>query len=388
MRRSTERILTTNVGSLARRPDVLDLMRAKEHGEPYDEGAFRQKVREAVFDVVGRQAAVGVDVVSDGEQGKVSFFRYATARLDGFSPTEGKSAVPLGWRQEMEAFPEYYERYLEQRRMDGGISGATHLLHCVGPVRYTGHDELQADIRNLQDALAGVDVEEAFLPSTSPKGFGENRYYASDEDYLEALGEAMREEYRAIVDAGLLLQIDDPWLTQILQADGGPTEQDRRRAADRHIEYMNHVLRDIPADRVRFHACYGVNHGPRVLEVPMRLVAEYLVKLDVGAYSFEAANPRHQHEWRVWEEVDLPEDKVLLPGLLNHATNYVEHPELIAEYLVRYAGLVGRERVIASADCGFSSQAYVHTEVHPTVVWAKLEALAQGAELATKRLWP
>ena len=188
--------------------------------------------------------------------------------------------------------------------------------------------------------------------------------------------------------AGLLLQIDDPWLTQILQADGGPTEQDRRRAADRHIEYMNHVLRDIPADRVRFHACYGINHGPRVLEVPMRLVAEYLVKLDVGAYSFEAANPRHQHEWRVWEDVDLPEDRVLLPGLLNHATNYVEHPELIAEYLVRYADLVGRERVIASADCGFSSQAYVHTEVHPTVVWAKLEALAQGAELATKRLWP
>jgi 5-methyltetrahydropteroyltriglutamate--homocysteine methyltransferase len=388
MKRSTERILTTNVGSLARQKDVLDLMRAREHGEPYDKAAFDKRVREAVADVVRRQATAGNDVVSDGEQGKVSFFRYATARVDGFSPTEGKAAIPLGWQQEMTAFPEYYERYLEQRRMDGGISGATRLLHCVGPVRYTGHDEVQTDIRNLKDALADVDVEEAFLPSVSPKGFGENRYYDSDEEYLLAVGEAMREEYRAIVDAGLVLQIDDPWLTQILQADGGPTEEDRRRTADQYIEVMNHVLRDIPAERVRFHACYGINHGPRVLEIPTRMLAEYLVKLDVGAFSFEAANPRHQHEWRAWAEVDLPDDKVLLPGLLNHATNYVEHPELIAEYIVRYAEIVGRERVIASADCGFSSQAYYYPEVHPTVVWAKLEALAQGAALATRRLWP
>jgi 5-methyltetrahydropteroyltriglutamate--homocysteine methyltransferase len=265
------------------------------------------------------------------------------------------------------------------------------VMVCTGPVAYSGQQALATDIANLRAALADRDVAgavtEAFLPSTSPSGFGRNDYYATEQDYLTAVAEAMREEYLGIVGAGFLLQIDDPWLIEILTDDGHSDPAERRRRAQEHVEALNHALRGIPEDRIRLHTCYGLNHGPRLNDIALAEVAPVMLGINAGAYSFEVANPRHQHEWRIWADQKLPDGKILLPGLLGHATNYVEHPELIADTICAYAGLVGRENVIASADCGFSSRASFAPEVHPTVVWAKFAALAEGAAIATKRLW-
>ena len=225
------------------------------------------------------------------------------------------------------------------------------------------------------------------MPAIAPYGFAKNEYYPTDEEYVHAVGEALREEYRAIVDAGLILQVDDPSLTEILSDDPSTTPVERRKAAEAHVEGVNHALRGIPTERVRFHTCYGLNHGPRLHDAPLRDIVGLMLKMDAVAYSFEVANPRHQHEWHVWEDVKLPEGKALIPGFLSHANNFVEHPELIADQIVTYAGLVGRENVLAGADCGFSSRATFAPEVHPTVVWAKFEALSDGARLATQRLW-
>ncbi len=384
MRYSSERVLATHVGSLARPEGLLETMRDKEHGRHYDPALFSRQVGDAVADVVRRQAEAGLDVVTDGEQGKVSFATYVQDRLDGFSSTAGETLLPPSWQAEIDAFPEYYEGYL------GKYSSTVtpmRVMACVGPVRYTGHEAVRADIENLRAALAGVDVTEAFLPSTSPRGFGRNEYYPSEREYLTAVAEALREEWLAIIDAGFLLQIDDPWLIEIL-SDPASTPQERTRTAHEHVEVVNHALRGIPEDKIRLHTCYGLNHGPRVHDIPLADVAPFMLRINAGAYSFEVANPRHQHEWRIWEDIALPDGKILIPGLLGHATNYVEHPELIADQLVTYAGLVGRENVVAGADCGFSSRATFAPEVHPTVVWEKFAALAQGAELASKRLWP
>jgi 5-methyltetrahydropteroyltriglutamate--homocysteine methyltransferase len=383
VKRSTERILTTHVGSLARPEDLLLTMREKEHGRPYDPDRFAAQVRAAVAEVVRRQAEAGLDVVTDGEQGKVSFATYVKDRLGGFSATPGETLLPASWRQEIDAFPEYYDDYLKKYR---STVSPMRVMVCTGPVSYQGHDAVQADIDNLRAALADVEVEEAFLPSASPSGFGRNEFYGSEREYLAAVAEAMREEYLAIVEAGFVLQVDDPWLIEIL-SDPGPDPAQRRRAASEHVEVLNHALRGIPAERLRLHTCYGLNHGPRVHDLPLREVVPLMLEVNVGAYSFEVANPRHQHEWRLWEDVKLPEGKVLIPGLLGHATNYVEHPELIADGIVTYATIVGRENVIAGADCGYSSRATFAPEVHPTVVWEKFKALAEGAALATKRLW-
>ncbi len=238
----------------------------------------------------------------------------------------------------------------------------------------------------MRAAVDGLDVTEVFLPAASPSGFGRNEYYGSHAEYLSAVAEAMRVEYQAILDAGLLLQIDDPWLIELL-ADPAHEPAVRRHNAEQHVEILNHALRGLPTDRIRLHTCYGLNHGPRISDLPLRDVADLMLKIDAGAYSFEVANPRHQHEWRIWQDIALPDGKILIPGLLGHATNYVEHPELIADGIVTYANLVGRENVIAGADCGFSSRATYSPEVHPTVVWAKFAALSEGAALATKRLW-
>ena len=380
MQQSTDRILTTHVGSLARPHGLLETMREKEHGRPYDPDTFARQVREAVFDVVRRQSEVGLDVVTDGEQGKASFFTYVTERLGGFTMADAEPVRPLSWQREVDAFPEYYQEYFGKYS-----STVTTLLTavCVGPVTYQGKAAVETDIENLQAALAqdGVDATEAFLPSASPRGFGCNRYYASDEEYLVAVADALREEYRAIIDAGLVLQVDDPWLIEILSSEG-------RAAGEAHVEVVNHALSGLPPERIRMHTCYGLNHGPRVHDIPFRDVVDVMLRVNAAAYSFEVANPRHQHEWRIWEDVRLPEGKVLIPGFLGHATSYVEHPELIADGIVTYANLVGRENVIAGADCGFSSRATFQPEVHPTVVWAKFAALAEGAALATRRLWP
>jgi 5-methyltetrahydropteroyltriglutamate--homocysteine methyltransferase len=388
MQRSTERILSTHVGSLARPHDLLEMMREKEHDRPYDPARFAGLISEAVLDVVRRQAAAGLDVVTDGEQGKVSFLTYVKERLAGFDQVEGETLLPPSWQREIDDFPEYYHSYMSKY---SSAVAPMRVMVCTGPVAYSGQQALATDIANLRAALADRDVAgavtEAFLPSTSPSGFGRNDYYATEQDYLTAVAEAMREEYLGIVDAGFLLQIDDPWLIEILTDDGHSDPAERRRRAAEHVEALNHALRGIPEDRIRLHTCYGLNHGPRLNDIALAEVAPVMLEINAGAYSFEVANPRHQHEWRIWADQKLPDGKILLPGLLGHATNYVEHPELIADTICAYAGLVGRENVIASADCGFSSRASFAPEVHPTVVWAKFAALAEGAAIATKRLW-
>jgi 5-methyltetrahydropteroyltriglutamate--homocysteine methyltransferase len=388
MQRSTERILSTHVGSLARPHDLLEMMREKEHDRPYDPTRFAGLVSAAVLDVVRRQAAAGLDIVTDGEQGKVSFLTYVKERLAGFDQVEGETLLPPSWQREIDDFPEYYHSYMSKY---SSAVAPMRVMVCTGPVAYSGQQALAADIANLRAALADRDVAgavtEAFLPSTSPSGFGRNDYYATEQDYLTAVADAMREEYLGIVEAGFLLQIDDPWLIEILTDDGHSDPAERRRRATEHVEALNHALRGIPEDRIRLHTCYGLNHGPRLNDIALAEVAPVMLGINAGAYSFEVANPRHQHEWRIWADQKLPDGKILLPGLLGHATNYVEHPELIADTICAYAGLVGRENVIASADCGFSSRASFAPEVHPTVVWAKFAALAEGAAIATKRLW-
>ncbi|HYW23397.1 MAG TPA: cobalamin-independent methionine synthase II family protein [Terriglobales bacterium] len=384
MKRSTDRILTTHVGSLARPHALLETMREKENGRPYDEAAFQEQVRQAVEEVVRHQAEVGLDVVADGEMGKTSFVTYVAERISGFEKVPGQSSMAPSWKRELAMFPEYYQEYFKKY---AAAVAPMHVMICRGPITYTGQNAVAQDIANLKAALAQVDVAEAFMPATSPRGFGGNEYYATDEEFFCALADALREEYRAIVDAGLILQVDDPGLTEILSDNPDNTIEERRREAGRHVEVVNYALRGIPEDRVRFHTCYGLNHGPRLHDVPLAEVADFMLAVNAGAYSFEVANPRHQHEWRIWETTKLPEGKVLIPGLLSHAMNFVEHPRLIADGIVQYAGMVGRENVIAGADCGFSSRASFAPEVHPSVVWAKFEALSEGARLASRELW-
>jgi 5-methyltetrahydropteroyltriglutamate--homocysteine methyltransferase len=384
MQRSTERILSTHVGSLARPRDLLEMMREREHGRPHDVDAFDKRVRSAVADVVAEQVRAGLDVVTDGEQGKVSFLTYVKDRLGGFDGGVGERLMPPSWQVEIDAFPEYYADYLGKYTEQ--VSPMTTMV-CTGPVSYTGHAQLRTDLDNLRAALVGHEVTEAFLPSTSPSGFGRNEYYPSHTDYLSAVAEALREEYLAIVDAGFLLQVDDPWLIEYLSENPLTTPERRRADAERHVEILNHALRGIPTEKIRLHTCYGLNHGPRIHDLDFREIAPLMLRVNAGAYSFEVANPRHQHEWKIWRDIRLPEGKILIPGLLGHATNYVEHPELIADQIELYAGIVGRENVIAGADCGFSSRASFRPEVHPTVVWAKFRALAEGARLASRRLW-
>jgi len=384
VRTSTDRVLTTHVGSLARPRPLLETMREKEHGRPYDRELFDDQVAGAVGDVVSKQAAVGLDVVNDGEQGKASFFTYVVERLAGFATDDGEPVLPPSWRREIEAYPGYYDRYFSKYTE---TVVPLRVMTCTGPVSYQGHDAITADIANLRNALAGVEVEEAFIPSTSPRGFGKNAYYATEREYLEAVAEALREEYLAVIDAGFLLQIDDPWLIEILTGGPGSEQAEREREAREHIEILNHSLRGIPADRVRLHTCYGLNAGPRTHDLMLAYVAPFMLAVNAGAYSFEVANPRHYHEWKIWADIQLAQDKVLIPGFLGHANSYVEHPELIADGICNYASLVGRERVIAGADCGFSSRASFAPEVHPDVVWEKFRALAEGARIASRRLW-
>jgi 5-methyltetrahydropteroyltriglutamate--homocysteine methyltransferase len=385
MKRSTDRILATHTGSLARPNDLLDLMKAKVKGELYDEEAYAERTRSAVAEVVRKQAESGIDIVTDGEQGKPGFFAYVRERLAGFEPKGPDRGARKEWAAEVAAFPEYYEQYFSRRMMGGSIAPRTPLV-CTGPVSYRGQEAIKKDIENLKAALRGLSVEEAFMPAVAPSGVGNNEYYSTEEEYLQAVGEALRTEYQAIVDAGFILQVDDPWLTEVY-GDASLSSAERRKIGERSIEALNHALRGIPAEKIRFHTCYGINEGPRVHDASLKEIVDIILKVNAGAYSFEAANPRHAHEYHVWETVKLPEGKAIIPGVITHASNIVEHPELIAERITRFAKLVGRENVIAGSDCGFSSQATYNPEVHPTVVWAKFKAMAEGARLATKELW-
>jgi 5-methyltetrahydropteroyltriglutamate--homocysteine methyltransferase len=383
MKRSSDRVLTTHVGSLARPTELLDTMKEKENGRDYDHALFDRQVRDAVADRVRRQVEAGIDVVTDGEMSKVSFLGYVKDRLGGFEVDTGDTRLAPSWQKEVDDFPEYYADYF--KKYSSTVSPLRRII-CKGPISYVGQDLLQTDIANLKAAVANYDVADVFMPSTGPSGFGRNEYYASHEEYLNAVAEAMREEYLGIVDAGFILQVDDPFLIDML-SDPSFDKEERQRQARVHVEAVNHALRGIPKEKIRHHTCYGLNHGPRMNDIPLTEAVPFMLSINAGAYSFEVANPRHYHEWRLWEDVKLPEGKILIPGLIGHATNYVEHPELIADYIVKYAGLVGRENVIAGADCGFSSRASYAPEVHPTVVWPKFHALAEGAALATKQLW-
>lgn len=359
-------------------------MKEKEHGRPYDEAEFKRQIAAAVEDRVRIQHDTGIDVVTDGEMGKVSFFTYVIERLSGYQTTDGTPLLPPSWKVEIDQYPEYYEEYLGKYKNTVSV---LKVMECTDDVAYVGQAAVQEDIANLNAALAKYPALEAFMPSASPSGFGHNAHYQDELEYETAVGEALREEYLAIIDAGFILQIDDPWLIEILSADGTRSKAERERDAMNHIEAINHAIRDIPAEKIRLHTCYGLNHGPRTNDIAFAEVAPFMLKVNAGAYSFEVANPRHQHEWKIWRDIKLPDGKILIPGLLGHANNYVEHPEWIAEQITNYASIVGKENVIAGADCGFSSRASYHPEVHPTVVWEKFKALAEGAKIATAQLY-
>ena len=377
-----KRIRTTHVGSLPRPHDLLDLMKARLSGASYDAQRYESRVKSAVAECVRKQVDCGIDIVADGEQSKPGFFTYVKERLAGFEPRPGKKVAFFD--AERESFPEYYQEYFA-RAMKGGAVAPVVPMVCTGPVTYKGEQALRRDIDNLKSAMAASGARAAFMPSVAPSGAGTNEYYKSDEEFFFAVAEAMRTEYKAIVEAGLYLQIDDPFMTDNF-SDPALDERQRRRFAEIHVEAINHALRGLPAEKVRFHTCYGINEGPRVHDPAIGVVAPFFLKVNAGAYSFEAANPRHEHEYHYWEAAKLGDDKVLLPGVITHASNIVEHPEWIAERLARYARIVGAERVIASADCGFSSQASYKPEVHPSIIWAKFQAMAEGARLAAKLL--
>jgi 5-methyltetrahydropteroyltriglutamate--homocysteine methyltransferase len=384
MQRSTDRIYTTHVGSLARPPALLDLMKAAAESRLADPAELADAHHRAVADVVSSQRAAGLDVVNDGEQGKTGFFAYIQQRLSGFEPRPGRGTMDK-FRSETDEFPEYYEQYFK-RAMTGGMAVPATAVACTGPVSYIGHDTLRRDLAALRAAAGDADPDEVFVCAVAPSGVGDNEYYRSEEDYLDAVADALHVEYQAIVDAGFTLQIDEPFLTEEFSYGGGSVAE-RLEDATLYVDAINRALDGIPRDRVRLHTCYGINEGPRVHDADLGDLIETLLEIEAGAFSFEAANPRHEHCYHVFERVKLPPEVVLLPGVISHATNIVEHPDTIADRIVRFADLVGRENVVASADCGFSSQATYTPEIHPKIVWAKFEALAEGARRATARLW-
>jgi 5-methyltetrahydropteroyltriglutamate--homocysteine methyltransferase len=377
-----DRILTTHVGSLPRPAALLDLMKASAEGVAVDPGQYQNQLRSAVNDCVRRQADTGIDILTDGEQSKPGFFTYIRERLEGFEIRPNQRSDKF--EAEVAAFPEYYEEYFKRAMLGGSVVPAVPLV-CTGPVKYRGHEALKRDIDNLKVAAGNVPHHAVFMPSVAPSGVGSNEYYGSDDEFFYAVGAALRTEYNAIVEAGFLLQIDDPFLSENF-SDPHLDPAQRHARASIFVEAINESLRGIPPERVRLHTCYGINEGPRIHEAALADVAGHMLKVNAGAYSFEAANPRHEHEYHLWERLKLPDGKMLIPGVITHASNIVEHPEWIAERILRYARLVGRENVMAGADCGFSSQATYKTEVHPTVIWAKFEALRDGARLASRQL--
>ncbi|HWB50054.1 MAG TPA: cobalamin-independent methionine synthase II family protein [Stellaceae bacterium] len=387
MHRSTDRILTTHVGSLPRPAELYALIEQKQEGGAIDQAAFAAQVKAAVAAVVGRQADAGIDIVADGEMGRVGFIPYVNERLTGIEPSPGEIASYWNESREYKAFPEFYA-WAQGQPGAAGKAGRTRWM-CTGAVSYQGHAALARDIANLKDAMQAVDVVEAFMPAVSPANlvnWNRNLFYKSEEEYLYAVAEALREEYQAVIAAGLILQVDDPLLSSYYVMHPEVSLAGWREWAGTRVAALNHALRGLPQDRIRYHTCYSINIGPRVHDLELKNIVDTMLSINAGAYSFEAANPRHEHEWRVWEDVKLPEGKSLIPGVITHSSNIVEHEELVAERICRFAQVVGRENVIAGADCGFASFAAT-CEVHPSVVWIKLAALAQGARIASKRLW-
>jgi 5-methyltetrahydropteroyltriglutamate--homocysteine methyltransferase len=392
MRRSSERILTTHVGSLVRPGPLLPFIRAKQSGQPYDKRAYEDCLANCVAEVVKQQAAAGIDVPSDGEFGKsISWSQYALERLSGFERRAikpGESRFARG--ADRSRFAEFYAELDAASGPPASAGAAVGEAVCVAPIRYTGEGEVQRDIANFKAALARAGVAEGFLPVAAPASVipdRKNEYYASDEEMLEAIADAMRVEYRAIVDAGLLLQLDDARAAVTYDRMVPPASfADYRRWLELQVEAINRATQGIARERIRYHVCWGSWPGPHTSDVALKDIVDLILRVRAGAYLIEAANPRHEHEWRVWEKARLPEGSVLVPGVISHATNVVEHPELVAERLVRFALLLGRENLIAGTDCGFA-QGPFHRRVHPSIMWAKLEALAEGARLASRELW-
>ena len=387
MQRSTDRILTTHVGSLIRPAALLDYIGPLQAGKPYDEAGYAACLKNSVADIVRAQADAGIDIVSDGEFGKsISWSQYALERLSGFERRPAKpGANPFTKGADRERFAEFYDE-LDGEQKFATVSEAV----CVAPIEYTGLAEVERDIENFKVALAGAGVTEGFLPVAAPSSVipdRRNEYYASEDDCLEAIGNAMRSEYKAIIDAGLLLQLDDARATVTYDRMVPPGTFDGYRDwVAKHVDVLNHALEGIPPEKIRYHVCWGSWPGPHTTDVALKDIVDLILKVNAGAYVIEGANPRHEHEWKVWGDADLPDDKLLIHGVISHSTNVVEHPELVAERIVRVAGLLGRERVIAGADCGFA-QGPFYRRVHPSIMWAKFEALVEGARLATKELW-
>ncbi|MGB6538169.1 MAG: cobalamin-independent methionine synthase II family protein, partial [Xanthobacteraceae bacterium] len=362
MKRSDDRILTTHTGSLPRPPDLVEALNAKELGKSFDAAALNNRVRRAVAEIVQRQTETGLDIINDGEHSKVSWMAYARARLSGLAEID----CPVRFRgatRDTLAFPAAYEdmRVMLAARSSAIVAKRTvrpKAWACTGPIAYVGQDELRADLENLKSALGDANAEEAFLTAISPSNlelYYENQYYRSAEEYLAALADAMRVEYKAIVDAGFVLQIDDPRLATHYNRMPDASIEDCRKFMSLRVEAVNHSLRGIPPERVRFHTCYSVNIAPRVFDFELKHFVDLMLQIRAGAYLFEAANPRHEHEWELWREVKFPDDKILIPGVVSHCIHLVEHPELVAQRLTRFADVVGRERVIAGTDCGFGT---------------------------------
>jgi len=388
MKRSSNRILTTHVGSLIRPQSLQEFLRSKQAGKPYDENAYQECLTTSVADVVRDQAQAGIDVVSDGEFGKsISWAQYALERLSGFErrPIKQDASNPFKRGADRTKFAEFYAE-LDSKE---AVATTTEAI-CVGPIKYTGQAELQRDIDNLKAALKGVKVEEAFLPVAAPASVipdRKNEYYKSDSELQAAIAEAMRTEYKMIVDGGFLLQLDDARSAVTFDRMVPPASfADYRSWLADQVDVLNHAINGLPADRIRYHVCWGSWPGPHTSDVPLKDIVDLILKMKVGAYVIEGANPRHEHEWQVWKNAKLAPGQVLIPGVISHATNVVEHPELVAERIVRLAKFVGRENVIAGTDCGFA-QGPFYRRVHPSVMWAKLEALSAGARLASKELW-
>ena len=393
MKRSVSRILTTHTGSLPRPADLVEALNAKELGRSYDPRALAERVRRAIAEIVTRQTATGLDIINDGEHSKVSWMAYARERLSGLEEIDSPVRFRGATRDSL-AFPAAYEdmRVMFAARSSAIVAKRTvrpKAWVCSGPVTYVGEEELRADIENLKAAIEGVKAEEIFLTAISPSNlelYYDNQHYRTGEEYLTALADAMRIEYKAIVDAGFVVQIDDPRMATHYNRTPDASIEDCRKFMALRVEALNYALRGIPPERVRFHTCYSVNIAPRVFDFELKHFIDLLLQVRAGAYVFEAANPRHEHEWELWRDAKLPEDKILIPGVVSHCIHLVEHPELVAQRLIRFAGAVGRERVIAGTDCGFGTSG-AGDEVHPDVAWAKLQALVEGAAIASKKLW-
>jgi 5-methyltetrahydropteroyltriglutamate--homocysteine methyltransferase len=387
MKRSNDRIITTHVGSLVRPNDLVSMVQARVNGEPHDAAALNARIKETVTAIVKRQAEIGIDVINDGEFGKPSFLHYINERLDGFAPGKARApGNPFAGSREFKSFPAFYEKAAASGT--GPYNRAQH-LECVGPITYKGRQQLKQDIDTFKAAMSSVKVLEGFMPAIAPsnvEAWQTNKYYQTAEEYLYAIAEAMRVEYHAIVDAGLILQIDDPRLVTHLNRQPSMSIDEVRAWAKIRVAALNHALRDIPREKIRFHTCYGINMGPRIHDMELKDIIDILLSIRAGAYSFEAANPRHEHEWSVWKNVPLPDGAILMPGVITQSSMLVEHPDLVAERIVRFARVVGRENVVASADCGFGSFAGAD-EIDESIVWAKLASLTDGARRATKVLW-